>query len=344
MLRGWSQVSGDARLWKKLMRSGDGSFRRFEELGLENTREMFEKASRGNYAIPGYNFYNLEQLRGIVYGCVETKSPAILQILRPHIDDRSLNYLLSMVRGVIGSIAEKEHKIPLALNLDHGNSFELCKKCVDFGFSSVMIDGSSLPYEGNSQLTKRVVDYAHEHDVSVEAELGGIGGIEERMTAEHMFTKPKQVEDFIKRTGADSLALSIGTVHGPYKSRLEHEPVRLRFDILDEVKTRVGGFPLVLHGASGVPPQYVEIMNRYGGRMEGARGLDDDQLRTAIRKGIRKANFDTDIKLIFTAIARQYFADKPTEFDPKKYLDPAEEKLREYVRNKNRILSSANRA
>jgi len=204
-----------------------------------------------------------------------------------------------MVKGVIESIAEKEHRIPLALNPDHRNGLELCKKCVDFGFSSVIIDGSSLPYEENIQITKKVADYAHEHDASVEAELGGIGGIEERMTAEHSFTKPKQMEDLVKRSGADSLAISIGTVHRPYKSKLEHEPVRLRFDILDEGKTGVGNFPLVLHGASSVLPQYVEIVNRYGGRMEGARGVDDKQLRTAIRKGIRKANFDTDIKLFF---------------------------------------------
>jgi len=329
------------RLWKELMRSGRPPSEHCGDFGLVNTKEMFEKASKGKYAIPAYNFYNLEQLRGIVRGCVETDSPAILQILRRYLDDRNLTPLIFMVKGVVKSTSGKGRNLPLALNLDHGNNLEICKKCVDTGFSSVMIDGSALPYHENVELTKSVVEYAHERGVSVEGELGGIAGMEERATPEHMFTKPKEVESFIKETGVDSLAISIGTVHGPFKSKIENRPVQLRFDILDEVRDRVGEFPLVLHGASNVPPEYVEIVNQYGGRIGGAIGVGDDQLQTAVRKGIRKANFDTDIKLIFTATARERFAQHPNEFDPKSYLDIAEARLIEYVKDRNRILSAA---
>jgi fructose-bisphosphate aldolase class II len=249
-----------------------------------------------------------------------------------------------MVKGVFGSAAETGGKNPIALNLDHGNSLDICKKCVDVGFSSVMIDGSALPYHKNVELTKSVVDYAHEHEVCVEGELGGIAGMEERATPEHMFTKPKEVEGFIKQTSVDSLAISIGTVHGPFKSKLENKPVQLRFDILEDVKDRVGEFPLVLHGASNVPHEYVDVVNEYGGRIEGAKGIDDDQLQAAVRRGIRKANFDTDIKLIFTATARQYLAEHPKEFDPKSHLDIAEGKLKEYVKSRNRVLSAPGKA
>jgi fructose-bisphosphate aldolase class II len=331
------------RLWKELIHGRTPS-RRFEDFGLVNTKLMFENASKGVYAIPAYNFYNLEQLRGIVDGCVATNSPAILQVLRRYLDDKSLVPLIFMVKGVVKSVTEKGRSLPLALNLDHGNDFEICRKCVDVGFSSVMIDGSALPYDRNVELTKTVVQYAHQHEVCVEGELGGIAGMEERATPEHMFTKPREVESFIKETGVDSLAISIGTVHGPFKSKLENKPVQLRFDILDEVKDRVGEFPLVLHGSSNVPPEYVDIVNQYGGRIEGARGVSDDQLRTAIRKGIRKANFDTDIKLIFTATARERLAGHPGEFDPKSHLDIAEARLVEYVKNRNKVLSAAGKA
>jgi fructose-bisphosphate aldolase class II len=332
------------RLWKELMRGGRAPSQRFGDFGLVNTKAMFEKASKRKYAIPAYNFYNLEQLRGIVHGCAETSSPAILQVLRRYLDDRNLMCLILMVKGVVNSTSEKGRNLCLALNLDHGNNLEICKKCVDVGFSSVMIDGSALPYDRNVELTKSVADYAHQHEVCVEGELGGIAGMEERATPEHMFTRPREVESFIKETAVDSLAISIGTVHGPFKSKLENKPVQLRFDILDEVRDRVGEFPLVLHGASNVPPEYVEIVNQYGGRIEGATGVGDDQLQTAVRKGIRKANFDTDIKLIFTATARERFAQHPNEFDPKSYLDIAEARLVEYVKNRNRILSAAGKA
>jgi fructose-bisphosphate aldolase class II len=337
-------VSEDqVRLWKELMRSHATSCR-FEDFGLVNTKAMFENASKGVYAIPAYNFYNLEQLRGIVHGCIETNSPAILQVLRRYLDDRNLTCLIFMVKGVVKSASENGGDLSLALNLDHGNNLEICKKCVDAGFSSVMIDGSGLPYDRNVELTKSVVVYAHQYEVCVEGELGGIAGMEERATPEHMFTKPREVESFIKGTGVDSLAISIGTVHGPFKSKLGNRPVQLRFDILDEVKDRVGEFPLVLHGSSNVPTEYVDIVNQYGGRIEGAKGVSDDQLQTAVRKGIRKANFDTDIKLIFTAAARERLAQYPNEFDPKSHLDIAEARLVQYVKNRNKILLAAGKA
>ncbi len=218
------------------------------------------------------------------------------------------------------------------------------KKGVNAGFSSVMIDGSQLPYHDNIKFTRRVADYAHEYDVCVEGELGGIAGIADRATPEEMYTKPAEVEEFVKESRIDSLAISIGTAHGPFKSKSEHIAPKLRLDLLDEIKDHAGEFPLVLHGASNVPGQYVEMLRRYGGQMEGAIGLGDDQLQPAIERGICKANFDTDIKLIFTAIARQYLAENPREFDPKGYLDLAEAKVTEYVKNRNRILSSTNKA
>jgi len=334
----------EVKLWQKLMHASEVALRRFEDLDLVNTRRMFKKALRERYAIPGYNFYNLEQLQGILYGCAETNSPVILQILRGNLDYTNLTCLMLMVKGIIKSIRERGSNIPVALNLDHGDSLEICKKCVDSGFSSVMIDGSFLPYDKNVKLTRSVVDYAHDYDVSVEAELGGIAGIEELVTPERMFTKPSEVEDFISRTDADSLAISIGTAHGAYKFKIEDRVPKLRFDILDEIKDRIGEFPLVLHGASAVPPKYIEMVNKYGGQMEGAIGVSEDQLQIAIERGICKTNFDTDIKLIFTATARKYFAENPKEFDPKKYLEPAREELKQYARDKNGVLSSVNRA
>jgi fructose-bisphosphate aldolase class II len=315
----------------------------YRVFGLVNTGRMFESALREKYALPGYNFFNLEQLRGIMQGCADTKSPVILQVLERNLDKGNLSSLLNMVKGTIASVEPADRSTPVALHLDHGTSFDMCRNCVDVGFSSVMIDGSLLRYEENAKLTRKVADYAHEHDVSVEGELGGIAGITERVTPEQMYTKPTEVEEFIKDTRIDSLAISIGTAHGPFKSKSEHAPPELRLDILDQIKERVGDFPLVLHGASNVPKDYVEMLRRYGGQMEGAVGIADDQLQTAIRRGICKANFDTDIKLIFTATARQFLAENPKEFDPKGYLDIAEARLREYVMNRNRILSSTNK-
>jgi len=323
------------------MRTEVGDYRAF---GLVNTRRMFESALREKYAIPGYNFFNLEQMRGIMQGCVDTNSPVILQVLERNLDKSNLSCFPNMVKGILPSIGQQGRSTPVALHLDHGTSFETCRKCVDAGFSSVMIDGSQLPYYENVKLTRKVAEFAREREVSVEGELGGIAGIAERVTPEQMYTKPAEVEEFIKDTRIDSLAISIGTAHGPFKSRSEDTPVELRLDILDEIKERVGDFPLVLHGASNVPKQYVEMLIRYGGQMEGAAGIGDDQLQAAIKRGISKANFDTDIKLIFTAITRQFLVENPKEFDPKMHLNVVEARIREYVMNRNGILSSVNKA
>jgi fructose-bisphosphate aldolase class II len=316
------------------MHSDSPPFGNYRDLGLSNTRKMFSAALRGKFAVPGYNFYNLEQLRAIMAGCAETDSPVILQVLERNLSDASVRSITHMVKGIIVSRNYSVRTV-VALHLDHGTSFESCKRCVDVGFSSVMIDGSQLALDENIELTRTVVDYAHKYDVCVEGELGAISGATELATREEMYTRPAQV---------DSLAISIGTAHGPSKSRLKDAPVQLRLDILDEVRARVGDFPLVLHGASGVPKQYVEILKRYGGQMEGASGVGDDQLRAAVKKGICKANFDTDIKLIFTATEREYLAENPKEFDPRKHLDIAETRVSEYVRNKNRVLGSQDMA
>jgi fructose-bisphosphate aldolase class II len=332
------------RLWRRLMGVREVAARNFEELGLVNTRGILKKALKNRYAVPGYNFYNLEQVQGILYGCAESNSPVILQILRGNLNYTNLACLMSMVKGAIQSIREKGSNIPVALNLDHGDNLEICRICVDWGFSSVMIDGSFLPYEENVRLTRSVVEYAHEYDVSVEGELGGIAGIEERVTPEEKFTKPNEVDDFISRTEVDSLAISIGTAHGAYKFKLEEGSPRLRFDILDEIRERVGSFPLVLHGASSVPSNYVDMINTYGGNMVSTVGVREDQLQEAIRRGICKINFDTDIKLIFTAITRKFLAEHPGEYDPKKYLEIARNELKDYIKRKNEILFSAGRA
>lgn len=323
------------------MRAERGDYTAF---GLVNTRRMLESALREKYAIPGYNFFNLEQLKAIMHGCADTDSPVILQVLQLNLNSDNLRCLPNMVKGMIASIGDADRSIPVALHLDHGTSYEICKKCVDMSFSSVMIDGSQLPYRENVNLTRMVADYAHEHDVSVEGELGGIAGMTERVTPEQMYTKPAEVEEFVKDTRIDSLAISIGTAHGPFKSKSEHTAPQLRLSILDEVKSRIGNFPLVLHGASNVPRQYVEILRKHGGEMEGAIGIGDDQLQAAIKRGICKANFDTDIKLISTAITRQYLSENPKTFDPKEYLDVVEARLKDYVMNRNRILSSTNKA
>ena len=333
----------EIRLWKQLMRTERPPSRSYRNFGLVNTRKMFESALRGKFAIPGYNFYNLEQVTAVTSGCVETDSPVILQVLQRNLNDVSARSLPHMVKGVIVSMSHGDN-MAVALHLDHGTSFESCKRCVDAGFSSVMIDGSQLPFDENVRLTRTVVDYAHKYDVCVEGELGAIAGITERVTTEQMYTRPSQVAEFVKGTQVDSLAISIGTAHGPFKSKFEKGPLELRLDILDEVKDKVSDFPLVLHGASGVPGQYVEILRRYGGQMEGAIGLGDDQLKAAIKRGICKANFDTDIKLIFTATEREYLAENPKEFDPRSHLEIAETRVREYIRNKNKTLSSENRA
>ncbi len=320
----------------------------YKELGLVNTREMFKKAMEGKYAIPAYNFNNLEQLQAIIQACVETRSPVILQVSKGAREYANATILRYLALGATQLAEEMGCKIPIALHLDHGDSFEICKSCVDYGFSSVMIDGSHLSFEENIALTKQVVDYAHQFDVTVEGELGVLAGIEDDVSAEHShYTDPAQVEEFVSRTGVDSLAISIGTSHGAYKFKVKpgEEVPPLRFDILEEVEKRLPGFPIVLHGASSVVPEYVELINKYGGKLEGAVGVPEEQLRRAAASAVCKINIDSDGRLAFTAKVREYLANNPKEFDPRKYLKPAREELVKLYKHKNiNVLGSAGKA
>ena len=322
--------------------------RMYEELGLVNTREVFKKAMEGGYAIPAYNFNNMEQLQAIMIGCAESKSPVILQVSKGAREYANQTLLRYMAMGAVKMVREMGSNIPVTLHLDHGDSFETCKSCIEFGFSSVMIDGSHLPYEGNIKLTKQVVDYAHGYDVTVEGELGVLAGIEDDVHAEKSnYTDPKQVQDFVGRTGVDSLAISIGTSHGAYKFKLKpgESVPPLRFDILKEVEKRLPGFPIVLHGASSVLQKYVAMINAYGGKLEGAAGVPEEQLREAAKSAVCKINIDTDGRMVVTAIIRKVFAENPKEFDPRKYLGPARKELTEVIKHKNtNVLGSANRA
>ena len=321
--------------------------RLYEELGLVNTREVFKKAMEDGYAVPAYNFNNLEQLQAIMLGCAESKSPVILQVSKGAREYANQTLLRYMAMGAVKMLREMGSKIPVTLHLDHGDSFELCKSCIEFGFSSVMIDGSHLPFEENIKLTKQVVDYAHGCDVSVEGELGVLAGIEDDVHAEKSnYTDPKQVQDFVGRTGVDSLAISIGTSHGAYKFKLKpgESVPPLRFDILKEVEKRLPGFPIVLHGASSVLQKYVAMINEYGGKLEGAAGVPEEQLREAAKSAVCKINIDTDGRMVVTAIIRKVFAESPKEFDPRKYLGPARKELMEVIKHKNtNVLGSANR-
>lgn len=320
----------------------------YKELGLVNTREMFQKAMEGKYAIPAYNFNNLEQLQAIIQACVETKSPVILQVSKGAREYANATMLRYMALGATKLAEELGYRIPIALHLDHGDSFEICKSCIDSGFSSVMIDGSHLPFDENIKLTKKVVDYAHQFDVTVEGELGVLAGIEDDVVAEKShYTDPAQVEEFVSKTNVDSLAISIGTSHGAYKFKVKpNESVPpLRFDILEEIERRLPGFPIVLHGASSVIPEYVELINKYGGKLEGAVGVPEEQLRKAARSAVCKINIDSDGRLVFTAKVREFLWNNPKEFDPRKYLKPAREALVEMYKHKNiNVLGSANKA
>lgn len=319
----------------------------YTELGLVNTKELFQKANEGKYAIPGFNFNNMEQLQAIIMACVECNSPVILQISKGARQYANQTLLRYMVPGAVQMAREMGSNIPIVLNLDHGDSFELCKSCIDNGFSNVMIDGSHLPYEENVALTRKVVEYAHDHGVTVEGELGVLAGIEEHVVAERShYTRPEEVEDFVARTRVDSLAISIGTSHGAYKFKLKPgEPFpELRFDILEEVQRRLPGFPIVLHGASSVLQEYVDIINKYGGKLENTAGVPEDQIRRAIQLGVRKVNIDSDGRLVFTAMVRKYLAEHPEEFDPRKYLGPAREELKKMYIEKCKLLGSAGKA
>ncbi|KGN70466.1 MULTISPECIES: class II fructose-bisphosphate aldolase [Porphyromonas] len=327
----------------------------YKDLGLVNTREMFAKAVDGGYAIPAFNFNNLEQLQAIVQAASETNSPVILQVssgARKYANQTLLRYL---AQGAVEYAKELGCKNPqIALHLDHGDTFELCKSCIEMGFSSVMIDGSHLPYEENVALTKKVVEYAHQFDVTVEGELGVLAGVEDDVVAEHhTYTRPEEVVDFVTKTGVDSLAISIGTSHGANKFTPEQctrnedgllVPPPLRFDILEEIEKRIPGFPIVLHGSSSVPQDKVATINKYGGQLKDAIGIPEDQLRHAAGSAVCKINIDSDGRLAMTAAVREVFAKSPAEFDPRKYLGPARDSLKELYKHKiENVLGSNNK-
>jgi fructose-bisphosphate aldolase class II len=313
----------------------------YKDLGLVNTKVVFQMAMEGGYAVPAYNFNNMEQLQAVITGCVETDSPVILQISRGARKYANQTMLRYMAMAAVQMMKEMGGDIPIVVHLDHGDDYDVCVDCIQNGFSSVMIDGSHLPYEENIALTRKVVDYAHQFDVSVEGELGVLAGIEEDVAAEQStYTRPEEVEDFTKRTDVDSLAISIGTSHGAFKFKVKpgEDPPPLRFDILEEVEQRLPGFPIVLHGASSVMPEYIEMINRYGGKMEGAVGVSEDQLRRAARSAVCKVNIDSDCRLAITAAVRKVFVEQPGVFDPRKYLGPARDELTKLVRHKNEVV------
>lgn len=327
----------------------------YKDLGLVNSREIFAKAMQGGYAIPAFNFNNMEQMQAIIQACVAQKSPVILQVsagARKYANQTLLRY---MAQGAVEYARELGYEIPIVLHLDHGDSFEICKSCIEYGFSSVMIDGSSLPYDENVALTKKVVDYAHQYDVTVEGELGVLAGVEDEVAAENStYTRVEDVEDFVKKTGVDSLAISIGTSHGANKFRPEQctrnadgilIPPPLRFDILAEIEKRIPGFPIVLHGSSSVPQDQVAIINKFGGALKDAIGIPEEQLRQAAKSAVCKVNIDSDCRLVMTATVRQVLAEKPAEFDPRKYLGPARDNLKLMYEHKIiNVLGSAQKA
>lgn len=330
----------------------------YKELGLVNTREMFAKAIKGGYAIPAFNFNNMEQLQAIISACVEANSPVILQVsagARKYANQTLLRY---MAQGAVEYAKELNggKGIPITLHLDHGNSFELCKSCIDMGFSSVMIDGSALPYDENVALTKQVVEYAHKYDVTVEGELGVLAGVEDEVASEvSHYTKPEEVVDFVTKTGVDSLAISIGTSHGAYKFTPEQctvdpktgrlVPPPLAFDVLAAIEKELPGFPIVLHGSSSVPQEEVETINKYGGALKAAVGIPEEELRQAAKSAVCKINIDSDSRLAMTAAIREVFATKPAEFDPRKYLGPARDNMKKlYIHKIKEVLGSDGKA
>ena len=317
----------------------------YKELGLVNTKEMFAKAIKGGYAIPAFNFNTMEQMQAIVQAAVETKSPVIMQVSKGARQYANATILRYMAAGAVAYAKELGCEHPqIVLHLDHGDSFELCKSCIDSGFSSVMIDGSHLPYEENVALTKQVCDYAHQHDVTVEGELGVLAGVEDEVSSDHhTYTNPEEVIDFATRTGCDSLAISIGTSHGAYKFTPEQctrneqgilVPPPLAFEVLDAVMEKLPGFPIVLHGSSSVPQEEVAIINKYGGKLPDAIGIPEEQLRKAAKSAVCKINIDSDSRLAMTAAIRQVFAEKPGEFDPRKYLGPARDNMKKMYTHK----------
>ena len=328
----------------------------FKELGLVNTREMFAKAVKGGYAIPAFNFNTMEQMQAIVQAAVETKSPVIMQVSKGARKYANPTILRYMAQGAVEYAKELGCKNPqIVLHLDHGDSFETCKSCIDMGFSSVMIDGSSLPFAENIKLTKKVVAYAHKYDVTVEAELGVLAGVEDEVAAEEShYTKPEEVIEFATKTGCDSLAISIGTSHGAYKFKPEQctrdpktgllIPPPLAFDVLKAIEKKLPGFPIVLHGSSSVPQEYVKIINENGGKLPDAVGIPEAQLRKAAKSAVCKINIDSDSRLAMTAAVRQYFAQNPGHFDPRQYLGPAREEMKKlYIHKIVKVLGSNNK-
>ena len=298
---------------------------------LVTSKEMFEKAYNGGYAIGAFNVNNMEIIQGITEAAAELKAPLILQVSKGARAYANRTYLKKLVEAAV-----IETGLPIVLHLDHGDSFELCKSCIDGGFSSVMIDASSKPFEENIALTKQVVEYAHDHGVVVEAELGTLAGIEDEVKVSHedsSYTRPEDVQEFVERTGCDSLAIAIGTSHGAYKFKPGTKP-QLRFDILEDVEKRLPGFPIVLHGSSSVPQEFVRIINENGGNMPGAIGVPEDQLRQAASMAVCKINIDSDLRLAMTASIRKYFTEHPDHFDPRQYLGPGREAIKEMVKHK----------
>ena len=317
----------------------------YKDLGLVNTREMFKRAVNGGYAIPAFNFNNLEQLQAIITASSELRSPVILQVSKGARNYANPILLRYMAEGAVEYAKSLGCNHPeIVLHLDHGDSFELVKSCVDMGFSSVMIDASSKPFDENIELTKKCVDYAHQFDVTVEAELGVLAGVEDEVSAEEShYTRPEEVIEFSQRSGCDSLAISIGTSHGAYKFKPEQctrnekgilVPPPLRFDILEEVSRRLPGFPIVLHGSSSVPQEYVKMINENGGAMPDAVGIPEEQLRKAAAMAVCKINIDSDLRLAMTGSIRKHFAEHPADFDPRQYLKPARANIKELVKHK----------
>ena len=298
---------------------------------LVGTKEMFEKAYKEGYAIGAFNVNNMEIIQGITEAAAEEKAPLILQVSNGARKYAKPIYLKKLVEAAVYDTG-----LPIALHLDHGDSFELCKDCIDSGFTSVMIDGSKYSFEDNIALTRQVVEYAHAHDICVEGELGTLAGIEDDVNVsaeDSSYTRPDQVEEFVERTGVDSLAIAIGTSHGAYKFKPGHKPM-LRFDILEEVEKRLPGFPIVLHGASSVPQEWVKVVNEFGGQMPDAIGIPEELLAKAAKMAVCKINLDSDLRLVCTASIREHLVEHPDHFDPRQYLKHARENIKELVRHK----------
>lgn len=324
----------------------------YKNLGLENTKDILQRAYEGGYAVPAYNFSNMEQLQAIITACVKTQSPVILQVSGSAKEYIGKNLLTGMIRGTMGmmrrlTVEENLKEIPVVLHLDHGSSFEACKEAIEYGFSSVMIDGSHLPYEENVVLTKRVSDFAHKYGVTVEGELGVLAGVEDEVSSEKSnYTKPEEVEDFVKKTNVDLLAISIGTSHGAYKFKVEKQEdiPSLRFDILKQIEQKLPGFPIVLHGSSSIPHEDIQTINEHGGKVEKAFGIPEGQLREATKSSVCKINIDSDGRLRMTAAIRKFFEENPDKFNPREYLGEARKSLIDLYMYKNtEVLGSANR-